>query len=102
MDETGIFFCILRTENKILHHKGQEWSVCKKAKRRLTIFLCANMVGGKETPLVIWKPLKPLCFKCINKKTLPVEYHASRKAWMTSDTFETWLMKFGKLFVKIS
>ena len=93
MDDTGIFFCILRTESKILHQKGQECSVCKKAKRRLTIFLCANMVVDK---VLIWKPLKPLCFKRVNKKTLPVEYHANRKAWMTSDTFETWLMKFGK------
>ena len=53
MDETGIFFHILKTENKILHQKGQECSVCKKAKRRLTIFLCANMVGDKETVLQV-------------------------------------------------
>ena len=32
----------------------------------------------------------------MNKKTLPVGYHANRKAWMTSGIFETWLEKFDK------
>ena len=80
MDGTDIFSRILRTENKTLHQKGQECSVGKKAKRQLTIFRWANMVGNKETPLVIWKPLKPRYFKRVNKKTLPVEYQANKKA----------------------
>ena len=54
------------------------------------------MVSHKETPLVIWKSLNPCCFKCVNRKTLPVEYHANKKAWMTSGIFETWLKKFDK------
>ena len=54
------------------------------------------MVGDKETSLVIWKSLNPRCFKGVNKKTLPVEYHANKKAWMTSVIFETWLKKFDK------
>ena len=71
MDETGLFF--RTTEDKTLHQEGQECSGGKKAKMRLTISLCTNMVGDKETPLVIWKSLNPRCFKCVNKKTLPVE-----------------------------
>ena len=94
MDETGLFFHT--TEDKTLHQKGQECSGGKKAKMRLTISLCTNMVGDKETPLVIWKSLKPHCFKRVNKKTLPVEYHANKKVWMTSGIFETWLKKFDK------
>ena len=54
------------------------------------------MVGDKTTPLVIWKSLNPHCFKRVNKKTLPVEYHANKKAWMTSGILETWLKKFDK------
>ena len=54
------------------------------------------MAGDKVTLLVIWKSLKPCCFKRVNKKTLPVEYHANKKAWMTSGVFETWLKKFDK------
>ena len=51
MDKTGLFF--RTTEDKTLHQKGQEFSGGKKAKMRLTISLCTNMVGDKETPLVI-------------------------------------------------
>ena len=47
------------------------------------------MVGDKTTPLVIWKSLNPHCFKRVNKKTLPVEYHVNQKAWMTSVILET-------------
>ena len=94
MDETGLFFHT--TEDKTLHQKGQECSGGKKAKMRLTISFCKNMVGDKETPLVNWKSLNPRCFKRVNKKTLPVEYHANKKAWMTSGIFETWLKKFDK------
>ena len=92
MDETGLFF--RKTEDKTLHQKGQECTGGKKAKMRLTISLCTNMVVDKETPLVIWKPLNPHCFKLVNKNILPVEYHANKKAWMTSGIFETWLKKF--------
>ena len=94
MDEIGLFF--RTTEDKTLHQKGQECSGGKKAKMRLTISLCTNMVGDKETPLVIWKSLNPHCFKRVNKKALPTEYHANKKAWMTSGIFENWLKKFDK------
>ena len=51
MDETGLFF--RTTEDKTLYQKGQECSRGMKAKMQLTISLCTNMVGDKETPLVI-------------------------------------------------
>ena len=54
------------------------------------------MVGDKEIPSVIWKSLNPRCFKRVNKKTLPVEYHANKKAWMTSGILEIWLKKSDK------
>ena len=58
--------------------------------------MLTNMVGGKETPLVIWKSLNHRCFTLVNRKTLPVEYHADKKAWMTSGIFENWFKKFDK------
>ena len=97
MDETALFF--RTTEDKTLHQKGQECSGGKKAKMRLTISLCTNMFGDKETPLVIWKSLNHCCFKRVNKKTLAAEYHANKKAWMTSGIFETWLKKFDTRMV---
>jgi hypothetical protein len=44
--------------------------------------------------LVIGKYAKLRAFKCANR--LPVEYRASRKAWMTSTLFDEWLLKFDK------
>ena len=43
MNKTGPFFHT--TEDKTLHQKGQECSGGKKAKIRLTISFCKNMVG---------------------------------------------------------
>ena len=83
----AFFFCT--TENKTLHQKSQEYSGGKKAEIRLTISRCTSMVGDKETSLVISKSLNPRCFKRINKKTLLVEYHANKEAWIKSDIFET-------------
>ena len=71
MDKTGLFFHT--NEEKTLHEKGRECSGGKKAKVRLTMPPCTNMVGDKETPLVIWKQLNLCCFKHMNQKTLPVE-----------------------------
>ena len=77
MDETGLFFHT--TEKKTLHQKGQKCSGGKKENMRLTISLSTNMVGDKETSLLIRKSLNPPCFKGVNKKTLPAEYHANKK-----------------------
>ena len=94
MNETGLFF--RTTEDKTFHQKGQECSGGKRTKMWLTISLCTNMVGDKETPLVIWKSLNPRFFKRVKKKALPVKCHGNKKDWMTSGIFETWLKKFDK------
>jgi hypothetical protein len=52
------------------------------------------MAGEKMSLLVIRKYAKPRAFKRAN--TLPVEYRANRKAWMTSTLFDEWLVKFDK------
>lgn len=53
--------------------------------------LCANALGEKETPMVIGKSIKPRCFGRIDHKNLPVDYHANKKAWMTSNLFELYI-----------
>ena len=53
MDETGFFF--RSTANKTLFVRGEECRGGKKSKERLTVALCANMVGDKKQPLVIGK-----------------------------------------------
>ena len=94
MDETGLFF--RTTTDKTLFHKAERCSGGKKAKVRMTVMLCANMVGEKEKPLVIWKYKNPRCFNNINVKDLPVEYYANKNAWMTSGVFEERLKTFDR------
>eukprot|EP00058_Branchiostoma_floridae_P002180 XP_002587668.1 hypothetical protein BRAFLDRAFT_126732 [Branchiostoma floridae] len=94
MDESGLFY--RATSTKTLFVKGQKCSGGKQSKERLTIMLCANMVGDKEKPLVIGKSQTPRCFKRINTKTLPVTYTNNKKAWMNSYLFTDWLKKLDK------
>jgi transposase-like protein len=92
-DETGIFYRML--PNKTLEFKGVQCHGGKQSKERLTALVTANMSGSQKLPLlVIGKSAKPRCFK--NVKTLPTEYVANKKAWMTSELFSNWLCDLNK------
>ena len=95
-DETGIFFkCV---PDKTLDFKGAICTGGKKAKDGLTVLVAANMSGKEKLPLfVIGKTAKPRCFN--NVKSLPVDYAANKKAWMTSDLFVSWLRKLDKKYL---
>ena len=81
------------TPDKTLRIKGEKCLGGKLSKERITVFVCANMDGSeKRKLLVIGKSKKPRCFK--NIQTLPVNYQANKKAWMTSELFEAELMKW--------
>nr|XP_037272915.1 tigger transposable element-derived protein 6-like [Rhipicephalus microplus] len=55
------------------------------------------MDGTEKLPLlIIGKALKPRCFK--NIRTLPAEYTANSKAWMTREIFKQWLIKLDRKF----
>ncbi|GFU61314.1 tigger transposable element-derived protein 6 [Trichonephila clavipes] len=47
----------------------------------------------KITPLVIGKSAKPRCFKGIN--SFPTKYHSDKKAWMTTELFNEWLISLN-------
>lgn len=86
-DETGLFNLL---PDRTLTLKGESCHVGKRSKDRLTVLLCTNSDGSlKQMPLVIVKSPKPRCFK--NVKKLPAKYHANKKAWMTTETFSTFL-----------
>ena len=54
--------------------------------------LCTNADGTEKlTPFVIGKSKKPRCFK--NIKSLPTDYNANQKAWMTQHLFEDFARK---------
>ena len=94
-DETGIFYKCL--PNKTLTFKGEETHGTKQSKERVTAMVCANMTGCDKVPLlIIGKAKKPRCFK--NVQTLPTEYRANAKAWMTSVLFIEWLRKLDTKF----
>lgn len=79
VDETGLFWKLL--PSKTLTFKGDRCTSGKKSKERITVLVGSNMDGSEKLPLfVIGKSLKPRCFK---NATIPVDYTANSKAWMT-------------------
>ena len=94
-DETGLFFRLL--PDKTLDFKGADCHGGKCSKDRLTVLVCANMSGSEKIPLyVIGKAKNPRCFK--NVKTLPTQYEANKKAWITSELFSNWLRSLDRKF----
>lgn len=65
-----------------------------KSLKRLTILFVCSMTGEKLTPLVIGKYNKPRCFNSV--KSLPLQYYSNKNAWMTSDIFTTFLIKWNR------
>ncbi len=98
-DETGLFYKL--QPNKSIVFQDEDGRGGKLSKERLTVLPMANMTGThKLKPLVINKAWKPHAFtqKRVNINQLPVEYHANKKAWMTSGIFMTWLYKLDRMF----
>jgi hypothetical protein len=97
-DESGLFYEGLPT--KTLAYKGAKCSGGKLSKKRLTLLFCANMTGSdKRQLLCIGRSAKPRCFRHINTNRLPVKYSSNRKAWMTSDLWKEWIIKFDRQMV---
>ena len=97
IDETGLFFKIL--PDKTLGFKNEPCHGGKHSKERLTVLAGANADGTEKFPLlVIGKSKNQRCFK--NVRSLPVQYDASSKAWMTSNMFETWVRSQDRRFCR--
>ena len=87
-DKTDLFYKL--QPNKFLVLKDEDGDKCSKS--MITMMPVANMSGThKQKPLVINNCWKPDIFiqKRINVHQLPVEFHANKKAWMTSNLFST-------------
>ncbi|GFO06404.1 tigger transposable element-derived protein [Plakobranchus ocellatus] len=96
MDETGLFFKCL--PNRTLALKGEKGTGGKIPQERITLIVAANMSGTEKLPLLtIGKFQKPRCLK--NIKTLPTEYKASTKAWMTGAIFEDWVRRLDRKYL---
>lgn len=56
------------------------------------------MTGTEKLKFVlIGKSAKPRCFRGV--KNLPLTYYSNKKAWMTSELFEKWLLNLDKQFL---
>lgn len=70
--------------NKTFIFKGETCSGGKMSKKKLTVFVCANIIGtSKKILFIIEKSKTPRCFE--NIKFLPVTYEANKRVWMTSE-----------------
>lgn len=76
--------------------KGDKCKSGKKSKVRISILLAGSATGEKLKTFVIGKYLKPRCFKNVKKDNLPVTYTANKKAWITSELFENWVVSLNK------
>ena len=96
-DEIGLFYRALPTKTLCL--RGERCTGGKISKERLTVFVCGNMCGDLEMPLVIGKAKKPRCFKNVKIQSLPVIWRNNTKAWMTGTLMEEWLISFNARMV---
>ncbi|XP_037527773.1 tigger transposable element-derived protein 6-like [Rhipicephalus sanguineus] len=88
-DETALFFQMMPSKTHAL--KGDPCPGGKHSKLRVTVLLCANMDGSHRLkPFVIGRSKKPTCFK---NQHIPVRYRSNKKAWMTRQLFEEWLLE---------
>jgi hypothetical protein len=86
VDELGLFWKLLPDSQFVL--RGQKVFGEKQPKSRVTILLAAFMDGTRLPPLVIGQVTRPHVFR---HKTLPCEWTANTKGWMTSSIFQLWL-----------
>ena len=90
-DECGLFFSM--APDKTI--AAEPLPGCKKAKERITFMPCANADGSEKFELmVIGHAWKPGVFKKKTGAELGFDYHANKKAWMTSTLFYDWLRRF--------
>ncbi|NXU54389.1 TIGD4 protein, partial [Turnix velox] len=95
IQETGLLYQMLPCST--FAFKGENCSVGKLSKERITVAVGANMDGSEKLPLlVIGKNKSPHSFQDV--KSLPVDYEANDMAWMTSQVFERWMHKLDDRF----
>ena len=77
---------------------GSAVEVRRRRRNRLTVLVGASMMGEKLPLVVVGKSKSPKCFKGI--RSVPLDYFANTKAWMTGDLFEDIVKKWNRQFSK--
>ncbi|XP_049514014.1 tigger transposable element-derived protein 6-like [Dermacentor silvarum] len=98
-DETALAFFYQLLPDKTMNFKGDKCKGGKKSRLRVLVLFCCNSTGTEKLkPLVIGKSAKPRCLK--NVVSLPCDYRANKKAWMTRELFTQWLLQLDDTMKK--
>ena len=85
-DETGIYFRAMPDSTLTFQNDTRRGT--KKSKERITCLMACSMAGEKKKLFIVGKSKTPRCFKNV---TLPVDYEANPKSWMTGAIWESFL-----------
>ncbi|XP_056665822.1 tigger transposable element-derived protein 1-like [Monodelphis domestica] len=90
--ESGLFWKRLPSR-AFLSQEEKEPASIKAAKDRLTILLGSNASGNiKLKPLLVYHSETPKHMRGFSKLSLPVIWKSHRKAWVTVEMFNDWLI----------
>jgi hypothetical protein len=93
-DETGLYYqCFYPRQSLVLHDQKAVGE--KQSKARVTILFCVSATGQKLKPLVLGKSRNPRGLPK-DKSSLPVLYHQTNNAWMTTPAFYEWIKVFSR------
>lgn len=91
-DETALFF--KQVPSRSLMAKARKG--IKAYKDRVSLLLCTNLTGSDKRKLfIIGKSRCPRALKHFNYESI-CDYASNKTAWMTSDYFNNWLMRFDR------
>lgn len=94
-DETALFYKQLPKKSYTMHGDTNVGS--KSSKLRLTVLLLSNLIGEKESPIIIGHAKRPRCFGRIDvERAHNIIWRSNRNAWMTSTVFHEFLTKFDR------
>ncbi|RHY29585.1 hypothetical protein DYB32_005029 [Aphanomyces invadans] len=88
MDETSFLYCMSPHRSFTCNRMPGT----KKSKKRITVALTTNAAGTDTIdPLFIGTAARPRCFGGQTPAELGFDYYASKKGWMNSDIFNSYL-----------
>ncbi|CAK9825672.1 Tigger transposable element-derived protein 1 [Anthophora retusa] len=93
-DETSLFWKKMPRRTYVAKSQKSAGGF-KVEKDRVTFLLCSNASGDRMLkPLLINRALKPRAMKGVDFDTLPVNWMANKKAWVTTTVFTEWFIKY--------
>ncbi|XP_051825075.1 tigger transposable element-derived protein 1-like isoform X1 [Antechinus flavipes] len=91
VSETALFW--KRLPSRALSEEEKDAADLKAAKDRLTVVLGSNASGNiKLKPLVVYHSETPKHMRGFSKLTLPVIWKSNKKAWVTTDMVNDWIV----------